>query len=57
MAGCPKCGAELTEDQAFCEKCGEQLKEGVKRKKIRKRLGAWPGRSTRSTSRAPGQPS
>lgn len=39
MPACPKCSAPVTEGQAFCESCGEQLKEGVARREAMPRTG------------------
>jgi len=40
MADCPKCGRELAAGTVFCENCGARLQEGVKRRKVRSRLGS-----------------
>ncbi len=40
MPECPQCGAEISENTAFCRECGARLKEGVERQTTKKRLGS-----------------
>jgi uncharacterized membrane protein YvbJ len=43
MAQCSQCSAELIETDAFCQKCGNQVIQGVERKQVRQKLGNLAG--------------
>jgi hypothetical protein len=52
MDACPKCGAETAVDQAFCESCGERLKDGAVRRRARGRREALAERQHRKHLRS-----